>query len=143
VDQLISGSDPGLTFGPMVDLEGGRSDERAQEPVKRRRVKIPSKEPVTPIKATPLCLESGDFLHLPKVWSKPDRCGPQATLFLDDPHNLGPAGRSKAITKVVIATIKAMEVATSLNNTSLESEICVNVLAQERDALTARVAALK
>ena len=81
-----------------------------QETFKRRRVETPSKEPVTPIKATPLRSESGDFLQLPKVWSEPDRCGPNATLFLDDPelrviHELGPAGRSKAIAEGVIATI--------------------------------------
>jgi hypothetical protein len=66
---------------------------------------------------------------------------------LDDPElriiqDLGPAGRSKAITDGFIATMKALEVATALNNPSLESEIRVNALAQERDALTAKVAAL-
>jgi len=50
------------------------------------RVETPSKEPFTPIKATPLRLESGDFLQLPKVWSELDRYGPNATLFLDDPE---------------------------------------------------------
>jgi len=100
VDQLMAGSGPGSTSSPVVDLEeGGRSDERVQEPVKRRRVETPSKEPVTPIKSTPLRSESGDFLQLPKIWYEPDRCGPNTTLFLDDPelrviHDLGPAGRS-------------------------------------------------
>ena len=70
----------------MVDLdEGDRSEERAQESVKRQRVETPSKEPVMPIKATSLRSESGDFLQLPKLWSEPDRCGLNATLFLDDP----------------------------------------------------------
>jgi len=149
VDQLMAGSGPGSTSSPVVDLEeGGRSNERAQEPVKKRRVETPSKDPVTPIKATPLRSESGDFLQLPKVWSKLDHCGPNATLFLDDPelwviHDLGPAGQSKAITEGVIATMKALEVATTLNNASLENEIWVNGLRQERDALTAKVAALE
>jgi len=134
VDQLMAGSGPGSTSSPMVDLEqGGLSDERAQEPVKIRRVENPSKEPVTPIKATPLRSESGDVLQLPKVWSEPDRCGPNATLFLDDLelrviHDLGPAGRSKAIIEGVIATMKALEVATALNNASLKSEVQVNAL---------------
>ena len=134
VDQLMAGSGPGSTSSPMVDLEqGGLSDERAQEPVKIRRVENPSKEPVTPIKATPLRSESGDVLQLPKVWSEPDRCGPNATLFLDDLelrviHDLGPAGRSKAIIEGVIATMKALEVATPLNNASLKSEVQVNAL---------------
>jgi len=125
----------------VVDLEkGGRFDERVQEPVKRRRVETPSKEPVTPIKATPLHLESGDFLQLPKVWSEPDRCGPNATLFLEDPelrviHDLGSAGQNKAITEGVIANMKALEVTTAPNNTLLESEIRVNALGQERDTL--------
>jgi len=128
--------------------EGGRSDERVQEPVKKRRVETPSKEPVTSIKATTLCSESGDFLQLPKVWSEPDLCGPNATLFLDYPelhliHDLGPAGQSKAIIEGVIATMKALEVATTLNNASLENEIQVNALGQEKDALTAKVAALE
>jgi len=120
VDQLMAGSGPGLTSGPVVDLEeGGRSDERVQEPEKRRMVETPSKEPTTPIKATPPRYESGDFPQLPKVWSEPDRCSPSATLFLDDPelrviHDLGPAGRSKAIAEGVIATMKALEVATTL-----------------------------
>jgi len=134
VDQLMAGSGPSSTSSPVVDLEeGGRSDERAQEPVKRRRVETPLKEPATPIKVTPLRSENGDFLQLPKVWSEPDRCGPNATLFLDDPelrviHDLGPTGRRKAITEGVIATMKALEVATVLNNASLENEIWVNAL---------------
>jgi len=85
---------------------------------------------------------------LPKVWSEPDRCGPNATLYLDDPElrviqDLGPAGRSKAIIEGVIATMKALEVATTLNIVSLDSEVRVNALGQERDALTAKVAALE
>jgi len=149
VDQLIVGSGPGSTSGPVVDLEeGDRSEERVQEHVKRRRVETPSKDPATPIKDTPLHSESGDFIHLPKVWSEPDRCGPHATIFLDDPelrviHDLGPAGRSKAITEGVIATMKALEVATVLNNASLEGEIRVNALSKERDALAAKVSDLE
>ena len=55
VDQLVAGSGLGSTSSPVVDLEeGGCYDERVQEPVKRRRVETPSKEPTTPIKATPL-----------------------------------------------------------------------------------------
>jgi len=149
VDQIMAGCGPDSTSSPVVDLEeGGRSDERVQESMKRRRVETPSKEPVTPIKATPLRSESGDFLQLPKLWYEPDRCGPNATLFLDDPelrviHDLGPAVRSKAITEGVIATMKALEVATALNNASLESEIRVNALGQEMDVLTAKVATLE
>jgi hypothetical protein len=91
-------------------------------------VETPSKEPATPIRVIPLRSESGDFLQLPKVWSEPDRCGPHSTLFLDNPelqviHDLGPACQSKAITEGVIATMKALEVATVLNNASFESEI--------------------
>jgi len=75
VDHLMASSGPGSTSSPVVDLEErGRSKERAQESVKRRRVETPSKEPVTPIKATYLRSESGDFLQLSKVWSEPDRC---------------------------------------------------------------------
>jgi len=82
----MAGSGPDSTSSPVVDLEeGGCSDEGAHEPVKRRTIETPSKDPVTPIKATPLRSESGDFLQLPKVWSEPDRCGLNATLFLDDP----------------------------------------------------------
>ena len=149
VDQRMADSGPGSTSSPVVDLEEwGLSDERVQEPVKRRGVETPSKESVTPIKDTSLLSESGDFLQLPKVWSEPDRCGPNATLFLDDPelrviHDLGPTGRSKAITEGFIATLKALEVATTLNNASLENEIRVNALGQKRDALTAKVAALE
>ena len=116
--------------------------------MKRRRAETPSKEPVTPIKVSPLRSESGDFLQFPKVWSEPNRCGPNATIFMDDPelrviHDLGPAGRSKPITKGVIATKKALEVATALNNASQESEVRVNALGRERDALTAKVASLE
>ena len=67
MDQLMAGSGPGSTSGPMVVLEeGDHFEERVQEPVRRRRLETPSKEPATPIKATPLCYESGDFLQLPK-----------------------------------------------------------------------------
>ncbi|RHN40842.1 hypothetical protein MtrunA17_Chr8g0359391 [Medicago truncatula] len=57
--------------------------------------------------------------------------------------DLGPPGRSKAIADGAIATMKALEVAAALNNVSLENEIRVNALAQERDALTAKVAAIE
>jgi len=68
VDQLMTDSGPGSTSSLMVDLEEGDFfEERTQKPVKRRRVETPSKEPVTPIKATLLRSESGDFLQLPKV----------------------------------------------------------------------------
>jgi len=68
VDQLVAGSGIGSAFGLVVDLEeGDRSEERVQEPMKRRRVETPSKEPATPIKVIPLRSESGDFLQLPKV----------------------------------------------------------------------------
>ena len=82
------------------------------------------------------------------MWSEPDKCSPHSTIFLDDPElriiqDLGPAGRSKAITDGVIATMKALEVAAALNNASLESEIWANTLVQERDALAAKVAALE
>jgi len=46
-------------------------------------------------------------------------------------HDLGPAGRSKGITEGVIATMKALEVATVLNNASIEGEIRVNALSKE------------
>jgi vacuolar-type H+-ATPase subunit I/STV1 len=111
-------------------------------------VRAPSEEPITLIKAVPVRSKKGDFIQLPKVWSEPQLCGPQSTLFLDDPElkiiqDLGPAGRSKAITDGVIATMKALEVAAALNNASLESEVRVDALAQERDALIAKVAALE
>jgi len=39
LDQLVAGSGPGSTSSTMVDLEeGGRSNDRVQEPMKRRRV---------------------------------------------------------------------------------------------------------
>jgi hypothetical protein len=67
---------------------------------------------------------------------------------LDDPElkiiqDLGPAGRSKAITDGVIATMKALEVAAAMNNASLESEVRIDALVRERDALAAKVAALE
>jgi len=133
----------------VVDLEGDdHPEELAPESVKRRKVETPSKEPTTPIRVVPLCSESGDFLQLPKVWSEPDRCGPHPTLFLGDPelrviHDLGPAGRSTTITEWVIATMKALEVVTVLNNDSLKGEIWVNGLTKERDALVAQVSQLE
>jgi chromosome segregation ATPase len=58
-------------------------------------------------------------------------------------QDLGPAGRSKEITDGVIATMKALEVAAALNNASLESEVRADALAQEKDALTAKVTTLE
>lgn len=58
-------------------------------------------------------------------------------------EDLRPAERIKAITNGVIATIKALEVATTLNNASLESEIRANALAQEKDDLITKVVALE
>jgi len=149
LSHIIAGSGPGSTSGLVVDLEGEeRSEERVSGPTKRMRVETPSKESVTPIRDVPVHSESGDFLQLPKVWFEPDRCSSRLTLFLDDPelrviHDLGPAGWSKAITEEVIATMKALEVATVLNNTSLEGEIWVDVLSKEKDALAAKVPNLR
>jgi hypothetical protein len=47
------------------------------------------------------------------------------------------------ITDGVIATMKALEVVAALNNASLDSEVRVDALVRERDALTAKVAALE
>jgi len=70
VGHLIVGSGPGSTSGPVVDLEGeDRSEERVQEPAKRRRVETPSKEPATSIRVVPVRSESRDFLQLPRVLS--------------------------------------------------------------------------
>jgi len=149
LEHLITRSGLGSTSSPVVDLEGdGPPEELVQEPAKRKKVGTPSKEPITPIRAVPVRSKRGEFLQLPKVWSEPDQCSPHSTLFLDDPElriiqDLGPAGRNKAITDGVIATMRALEVAAALNNASVESEIRVNALAQERDALAAKVADLE
>ncbi|KEH17193.1 hypothetical protein MTR_0034s0130 [Medicago truncatula] len=123
LEHLIAGIGVGSSFGPVVDLEGeDPPEELVQKPAKKEK--------------------------LPRVWSEPDQCGPYSTLFLDDSElriiqDLGPPGRSKAIADGAIATMKALEVAAALNNVSLENEIRVNALAQERDALTAKVAAIE
>jgi mevalonate pyrophosphate decarboxylase len=148
LEHLVAGSGLGSTSGPVVDLEGEEpSEELWQDSAKRQKVRVPSEDPITPIRAVPVRSERGDFLQLPKVWSEPELCGPQSTLFLDDPElkiiqNLGLASRSKAITDGVMATMKALEVAAALNNASLESEVRVDALVRKRDALTAIVAAL-
>jgi hypothetical protein len=149
LENLIDGSGSGSASGPVVDLEGEEApQELVLESAKRQRVRVPSEDPITPIKAVPVRSKKGDFLQLPKVWSEPEICGPQSTLFLDDPElkiiqDLGPAGRSKVITDGVIATMKALEVAAALNNASLDSEVRVDALVQEMDALTTKVAALE
>jgi hypothetical protein len=148
-EHLIAGSAPGSSSGPVVDLEGEEpSEELVQDSAKKQRLMMPFEDPLTPIKAVPVLSKRGDFLQLPKLWSEPELCGPQSTLFLDDPElkiiqDLGPAGRSKAITDGVIATMKALEVTAALNNASLEVEVWVDALVRERDALTARVTALE
>jgi hypothetical protein len=77
LENLIAGFGPGSTSGHVVDLEGDEpSDELAQDSAKRQRVRVSSKDPITPIKAVPVHSEKGDFLQLPKVWSKPELCGP-------------------------------------------------------------------
>jgi hypothetical protein len=47
------------------------------------------------------------------------------------------------ITDGVIATMKTLEVTAALNNAPLEGEVRVDTLVRERDALTAKVAALE
>jgi hypothetical protein len=70
LEHLIAGSGPGSTSSPVVDLEGeDPSEELVQESAKRQEVGTPSEEPITPIRAVPVCSEKGDFLQLPKVWS--------------------------------------------------------------------------
>jgi len=82
------------------------------------------------------------------VWFEPDRCSSHSTLFLDYPklkviHDLGPVGRIKAITKGFIDAMKALAVATALNNASMEGEVQADVLMKERDALSSKVSQLK
>jgi hypothetical protein len=65
-----------------------------QDSAKRQRVRMSSEDPITPIKVVPIRSEKGDFLQLPRVWFEPELCGPQSTLFLDDPelkiiHDMG------------------------------------------------------
>jgi hypothetical protein len=80
-----SGFWPGSTSGAVVDLEGKEPlEELVWDSTKRQRVRVPSEDPITPIKAVPVRSEKGDFLQLPKVWSELEQCGPQSTLFLDD-----------------------------------------------------------
>lgn len=133
----------------MKDLQAIVNETRTisrrgrMSPQKKKRV-----ETVTPIRVVPIRSESGDLLQLPRVWFDPDRCGPHSTLFLDDPelrviHDLGPAGRSKAITEGFIVAIKALEVATTLNNASMEGQVLTDVLVKERDALDAKVSQLE
>lgn len=87
VSHLIAGASPGSTSSLVVDPEReDQSEERVQEPAKRRRVETPSKEPVTPIRVVPIRIESVDLLQLPRVWSEPDRWSSHSTLFLDDPE---------------------------------------------------------
>ena len=126
VSHLLVGSGSGSTSSPVVDLEGeDGSKERMQEPAKRRKIEASSKGPVTPIRVVALRCEGGDLLQLPRVWPELDRCSSHLTLFLDDLelkviHDLVPAGQSKAITEGVNAAMKALEVATTLNNASKE-----------------------
>ena len=67
---------------------------------------------------------------------------------MDDPklqviNDLGPTGQSKAIIEGVIATMKALEVATVLNKASLKGEVWVNTLSSKWDALSAKVTELE
>lgn len=149
LERLVSSSGVGAPSDAVVDLEReDPAEELEQEVVKRRKAGTPSKQPVTPIRAVPVRSERGDLLQLPRVWSEPDQCGPHSTIFLDDSElriiqDLGPAGRSKAIADGAIAAMKALEVAATLNNVSLDYEVRANALAQEKDALTAKVVALE
>jgi len=61
MEHLITGSGSGSTSGPVVDLEGdGPPEELVQEPSNRKKVGTPSKEPITPIRAVPVCSERWD-----------------------------------------------------------------------------------
>ena len=85
LEHLISGSGPSSTPGPVVDLDREEPyEELVHDPSKRQRVRVSSGDPITPIKAVPVRSKKGDFLQLPKVWSEPELCGPQSTLFMDD-----------------------------------------------------------
>jgi len=145
VGHLLVGASPGSTSHPVMDLgEEDAPKESMQEPAKRKRVETPTQEPVTPIKAVLVHTKSGELFQLSRVWSEPDRCGSQSSLFLAYAElkviqDLGPAGRSKVITEGVIDVMKALEVATVLNNASMKGEVRVDVLKKERDALVAKV----
>jgi hypothetical protein len=56
----------------VVDLDGEEPfEELVQDSAKRQRVRVPSEDPITPIKVIPVRSERGDFLQLPRVWSEP------------------------------------------------------------------------
>jgi hypothetical protein len=66
LEHLISGSGPSSTPGPVVDLDGEEpSEELVQDSAKRQRVRVPSEDPITLIKAVPVRSEKGDFFSFP------------------------------------------------------------------------------
>jgi hypothetical protein len=73
LEHLIAGSAPGSSSGPVVDLEGDEpSEELVQDSAKKQRVRVPSEDPLTPIKVVPVRFKRGDFLQLPE----PELCSP-------------------------------------------------------------------
>jgi mevalonate pyrophosphate decarboxylase len=66
LEHLISGSGPSSTPGPVVDLEGEEPpEELAQDSAKRQRVRVPSEDPITLIKAVPVVLKRETFSSFP------------------------------------------------------------------------------
>jgi hypothetical protein len=81
------------------------------------------------------------------VWSQSGRFGPQASLYLGDSElkairDLGPAGRSRALTEGVIGAMRALEVVVFLNNSSMDETVRSDALARERDETAKKMAEL-
>lgn len=91
--------------------------------------------------------EEGLF-QLPKVWSQSNHFGPQASLYLGDfelkaIRDLGPAGRSRAVTEGVISAMRALEVTVFLNNSSTEESVRSDAFARERGEMANKMARME
>jgi len=71
------------------------------------------------------------------VWSESGSFGSPTSLFLRDPklkviHDLGVAGRTRAVTEGVISAMKALKIAVYMNNSSTKEAVRSDALTREK-----------
>lgn len=126
--------------------------EEEEVPLKRKRIGAldMSKQVQTQVVVRykdALPVDEGLF-QVPKVWSRFDYFGPQASLYLGDYElkairDLGPVGRSHAVTEGVVCAMRALEVVVFLNNSSTEEAVRSKALARERGETAKKMAKLE
>jgi len=126
--------------------------EEEEIPLKRKRISSVDKgKQVQTQTHVPSCgapLGGAGLFQLPQVWSESESFGSKASLFLKNPelkaiHDLGIAGRTRAVTEGVVSAMKALKIVVYMNNSSTKEVVRSDALVREKEVMSNRIAELE